>query len=450
MLKLLIPKIEISNFSGLQFPNQFVLLGKASHNRRVNFYDIRNFSSGEKTLFYILLFINYVRQIGLLIIDEPENHFHEDLLMRFCKLLNDVGEADSYVDLIFKVAEDVDEPIKEKYRSRFEDFYEGYNLAQIYLLSHSKNLIYNNFSLGINYIVEDQFTRIDYDNYEKTLRRIGVSSIYSKVLFVEGDTEEQYLEMFLSDFNIKVHPLQGSSQVLDTFRRVCKIKEYLRESHFCFLLDMDTMSNDEIEAIREEAPEYFDQTFIILDKHEFENFLLDEKIFHEIIKRHSGLFGSIGLKSLDEVEAEIKAIADNTKDLLYRKELQKLNGNSISKLKRFFRRRDLPVEDEGEYNEYIRTKMSEANVSEFLSEEFRNNYLFVSQKYTDENWNENWKKLCDGKAVLGQVVRHFSDYLDLRSDRLRKEIKEIVSKSSQYEINQLIESILNKFDDNGA
>jgi len=78
----LIKEISISNFSGKERKDQFVLITKGKTK-----YDVRNLSSGEKLVWYTLLILNYVKKIGVLVIDEPENHLHEELAWNFIRYL---------------------------------------------------------------------------------------------------------------------------------------------------------------------------------------------------------------------------------------------------------------------------------------------------------------------------------------------------------------------------
>ena len=52
----LIKEISISNFSGKERKDQFVLITKGKTK-----YDVRNLSSGEKLVWYTLLILNYVK-----------------------------------------------------------------------------------------------------------------------------------------------------------------------------------------------------------------------------------------------------------------------------------------------------------------------------------------------------------------------------------------------------
>ncbi len=449
-LKLLLPKIELSNFSGLYFKNQFVLLGKATKEKKINFYDIRNFSSGEKTLFYLLLFINYVQQIGLLIIDEPENHFHEDLLIKFTKLLSDSCSTDNYVDFIFNIANEINFPLTESSKKEYSKFYQDYSLSQVFLLTHSKNLIYNNFSIGSNYYVDGNLHDIEYDNSELTLRSLGLSSVYSKVLFVEGTSDSGFLDSFLNDHNIKIQPLNSCEQVIDTFKKLSKIKQFTKESHFCFLIDRDTRESDEIEKIRTEDSDYFDDNFFILERHEFENYLLEPEIYKAIIEKHQALLPEISGIDTNVILNQIKEFAIQSKEHLLRKELHNLNGNSISKIKEHFRRRDIPVDSQDNYSNFVAQKLDDNDIATELQIRFEDNYNQCTEKYNGDNWEENWMKLCDGKIVLAETISHYSRYLQINHKRLRQEIKATVLQNKEFELNVIIENLIQKYYNNGV
>lgn len=87
MFTSLIPNVELKNFSGKHKSGEFVLLGKANSDKRKPLYDVREFSSGEKALLSTLSFLCISKSVCALFIDEPENHFHENLLLEFISLL---------------------------------------------------------------------------------------------------------------------------------------------------------------------------------------------------------------------------------------------------------------------------------------------------------------------------------------------------------------------------
>lgn len=446
LLARLLPHLSFSNFTANTFPNQFVLLAKTTQANKSNYYDVRNLSSGEKTLFYLLLFINYVQNIGMIIIDEPENHFHEDLLVRFITLLNEISAESNYADFLITVASSGKIILSDTNKKELRSMYSSYNLSQIFLLTHSKNLIYNNFSFGTNYFIDNALHPIDYNNIERTLRKIGISSIYSKVLFVEGTTETDFLSFFLNDYNIKVHPLNGCEQVIETYKKLVNIKKHLTHNHFCFLIDRDTRSIEEVEALRKVDRDFFDNHFYVLDKHEFENYLLDPKIYKTLIQNHSALFSEIETITENEIEQKLKEIATSTKSIVIKKALQHKNGNTIGLLKESFRKKAMPVDEETAYQTYIDDIIHEIDINKHLKMKFMDNYQSTISEYSEDNWNREWSRLCDGKKVLTITINYFASYLKIDAQRLRREIKtEVIKNPSIYEVNKIIQSIILKF-----
>ena len=443
LLKKIIPSLELSNFSGQQFPNQFVLLGKNSRNKKANFYDARNLSSGEKVLFYSLLFINYVPRIGLLIIDEPENHFHEELLVRFINMLSDICASATYSQYVLAATND--KAFIKSNESAIKKVYVNHNLSQVYLLTHAKNLIYNNFSSGANFYIENGLKTLEFENFESILREVGLSSIYSKVLFVEGTTETALFTTLFNAHNIKIHSLGGCSQVIETYKKILDIKGYLRDYHFCFLIDRDTRSDSNIEELRNKDVAFFDKNFIVLEKHELENYLLDPNIFKAIIATHHASDVVIDLMDNQEIDSQIFLIASDLKEHAFKKDVLNLNHQSVSKLKDKLIKKTIPVDSIAAYNSHLAIMLSATNIESFLSGEFSANYNNAFGKYNGANWDDNWKAICDGKIVYNKTLAFFSDYLQVKKNRLEREIRQSVLDNSGLEINRVIDIIIKKF-----
>lgn len=446
LLKELLPKIELSKFTGLDYKEQFVLIGKASSEKQVSYYDIRNFSSGEKNLFYLLLFINYVKQIGVLIIDEPENHFHEDLLIKFIKLLNDITNV-NYVNYISQKGKKhkilKDENIKG-FKDNLIKSYSKFSINQIFLLTHSKNLIYNNFSNGCNFYITDRLNSIPLDNYESVLREIGISSVYSKVLFVEGKSDSLMLDSFFNEFNIKVHPLGNCDIIIDTFRRIQKIKEFIRESQFCFLIDKDTRETEEIKRLRGTDSEFFDSSFIVLDRHEFENYLLEPSIYSKIIQKHQSINPTIFDLSISEIEAQIFQIASEDMPALHRKFINYENGFVIDKLKEVIRKRDLPT-DKASYNDFINNSLNQEAIDN-LKVSLIKSFEKSIKTYDAKTWKDEWISLCDGKRTFSKVINKFSRHLGIDDNRLRTEVQLIIKNDRSFQVNTIITNIIKKYE----
>jgi predicted ATPase len=353
LLSTILPETEISNFSGNYIDNEFVLLGKTANENGTDFYDIRNFSSGEKTLFYILLLINYLDSPGILIIDEPENHFHEELLVQLIRLLEEISTTSNYVKYLLKKMKESDVKVGDSTKDVLSKKYQNYHLGQVFFLTHSKNLIYCTFAHGNNYILSNGLAILQYELYEKELRNIGISSIYEKILFVEGSQDAEYLELFLSRSNIKIKPVGGCREIISTFKKMSKMKNDLHDIRYVFLLDKDCRGEQDIEKIREIDIKLFDDTFIVMDRHEFENYLLDEHIFFAIQNKHHAINAYLPVPDLEVIKKNIKEIADSTKNITLKKEMNTILWNLIDNIKEQVCRKDDPLNSRLEMESYI-------------------------------------------------------------------------------------------------
>ncbi|XQW88218.1 hypothetical protein ACOYXV_17930 [Aeromonas veronii] len=144
MFTSLIPNVEIKNFSGNHKPGEFVLLGKANTDKRKPLYDVREFSSGEKALLSTLSFLCISNSVSSIFIDEPENHFHEGLLLEFIALLYKLCDENGIISWFDS---QLDSSIKREW---LEKDYKNYKINQVVLSTHSKTLIYKIFSMGVN------------------------------------------------------------------------------------------------------------------------------------------------------------------------------------------------------------------------------------------------------------------------------------------------------------
>ena len=185
-------------------------------------YDARNLSSGEKLIWYTLLIMNYIKKIGVLVIDEPENHLHEQLAWNFAVFLkNEIA-------------------VKQK------------SVNQIFMITHSKNMVYNNFSLGVNYVInmDGELLLIEKENCEDILRKCGVSYIDDYILFVEGNTESDLLSKYCERNNIKLRKMSNCAEIIQTYKSLVKVKDLLYAPKFVFMIDADTRHNEDITKIQ--------------------------------------------------------------------------------------------------------------------------------------------------------------------------------------------------------
>lgn len=263
IFKEILNNVEISNISTKERINQIIICAKKDNKKM----DIRNLSSGEKLIWYTFLLLNYVKDMGILIIDEPENHLHEELT---CTFINELKKICS------------------------NDANDAITLSQIYLLTHSKNLIYNNFIDGKNYVVSNkEMLPLEYNNCEKELRKIGVSYTNDKILFVEGRNDTQLIEEILATYNIHVRDLGNCTEVIKVYNSIKKLANELHDPQFIFLIDRDSKTDEDIILLKENDPTYFDNHFIVMEMHEMENYLLDVKVIKEFLNHMHDTLGTI-------------------------------------------------------------------------------------------------------------------------------------------------------------
>lgn len=397
----LVNSVGVSNFSGKERKDQFILISKGNGK-----FDARNFSSGEKLIWYTLLLLNYVKKIGVLVIDEPENHLHEELAWSLISFL------------------------KQAMKKEISDIL----LGQVFLITHAKNLIYNNFSGGSNYVIDikGNMILIDKENCEDILRECGISYIDDKVLFVEGKTESDNLKMLCGENNIRIRELANCSEIIQVYTSLVKVKELVYAPKFLFIIDRDTREDGEIEKIRELDTEFFDKHFLVLPVHEFENFFIDEKVITEAINIYINIIGGSKL-SEKEVEEILRTHADESLEDTKRKYINNVVREDIKCFVGLIKQREIDIYSQSSYEKYI-DKL-------FKSEEYKKNIIRMKEEYSQMsikygmlNWTTEWKKICDGKRVYAKTIKELSDRIGVSTANIKKIIYEISKEKKDSEL----------------
>lgn len=438
----LIPTVELRNFSGNHMPGEFVLLGKAGRDKARPLYDVRDFSSGEKALLSTLTFLCISKTVSTLIIDEPENHFHESLLLEFVSVLHRLCEIGG----IHKWMEGTEGRGKKVKLDWVAAEYRDHNINQVLVSTHSRSLIYKFFLIGKNYIVDNGVTAISYEDAEAELRNLGLSSIYSKVLLVEGDGDHEALEHMLQDQNIQIKPLNGSSAVIDTFKRLAELKNYVQESKFVFLVDSDNKPDTFFDKVSAIDPEYYNDTFIKIDRHEFENYFLDPEIIKASMDGFLDVTGEQS-KQLDitTIESKLIEIARDSLPTVYKKELslifQQVIERKFSSL--IWGNKGFSWTDAKKIQEQLMTSIlteSEfTDLKDLLSKE--SNEVFESYTKIDST---NLLKRCDGKQVLSKAASYFANQAGVTSYTFKKAIYKTAFSIERSDASMLVSEIITK------
>ncbi|AIR86580.1 ATP-dependent nuclease [Pantoea rwandensis] len=439
----LIPTVELRNFSGNHMPGEFVLLGKAGGSKARPLYDVRDFSSGEKALLSTLTFLCISKTVSTLIIDEPENHFHESLLLEFMSVLHRLCEKGG----IHKWMESSDESGKKVKLDWVAAEYKDHNINQVLVSTHSKSLIYKFFLIGKNYVVNQGISSISYEDAEAELRNLGLSSIYSKVLLVEGDSDHEALEHTLQEQSLQIKPLNGSSAVIDTFKRLAELKNFVRDSKFVFLVDSDNKPDEFFDKLEQIDPAYYNSNFIKIDRHEFENYFLDAPIIKTVLDNFLELSGEHSKKQdITMIKSKLFDIARESLPTVYKKELslvfQQVIERKFSSL--IWGNKKFDWSNADKIHEQLTTNT--LTDSEFTN--LKNELSFESGKvftnYSTIN-DDDLLRRCDGKQVLSKAAAYFANTAGVSSHIFKKALYKHAFSIKQSEASKLISNILTKF-----
>lgn len=395
-------------------------------------YDIRLMSSGEKTLFYLFIYLNLINKISILIIDEPENNLHEGLIQKFIVLLKNLCNPNLAFSFLLKemgVYEGLSEGVK-----KYVNGYTTNKISQVFMLTHSKILINTLFDEASTYILNGKLIKLEYNNYEKKLREIGISALYQKVLFVEGQTEINLLQKTLNPYNIKVHKLNNCEQLMQTYKKLKEMSPYLKDLKYLFMLDRDE-SNEE--KLNEYLIEYDEDDFILLDRYEIENYLLDIDIWMETINKlafdeESHSFTNETLEELFVTEA--KKRIENTKKQYIANGIMRTIRNMSGTIKK----REIPLDDK--YNNYIESIFNTTAIEKFIDDANKIRG-YSEEKYSDDNISVNWFAISPGKELMNTVGNTVAREIGVTRDRLILEITKLSCEKNGSSFSDLIEMI---------
>ena len=445
MFTSLIPNVELKNFSGKHKSDEFVLLGKANIDKRKPLYDVREFSSGEKALLSTLSFLCISKSVCALFIDEPENHFHENLLLEFISLLYTLCENGGLLGWAKKESQDSGTlNLKEEW---LEKEYKDHELNQVVLSTHSKTLIYKMFTMGKNFIVSDQVKELNYDDAEHELRELGLSSIHSKVLLVEGSGDHESLEYILKGRNVKIKPLGGSNEVIETFKKLVALRKHIREMEFVFLVDSDNKPDEYFDDIRVLDSDFYDKSFIKLSKHELENYLLDVNVFKEVIDQYVDISGDEGKRvSCEFIRDKFIELARNSLPQVYKKETSLALSCRVDKFfsEKIWSDKSFQWDSKENILEQINKRVLDSDSVNYLVSELSSSISGVFEIYSDDNQDVIIDR-CDGKQVFGTTSAYFSKHSGVDNKMFKKAIYRKAARMDSSKFKELINDILSKF-----
>lgn len=432
LLQSIFNNIEFSNFSSNNYKKDEVvrLVTNSNGNIKSKKYDMRNLSSGEKTVFYSFVYINLVSKISVMIIDEPENHLHEDLICKFIDVLRQLSNKDcDYSYALKKIG--IGDTLVDKLDKYNRDL--QYNkIGQVFLITHSKSLIYSNFNDGSNYIIDNELKILEYEECERKLRDLGLSTLHNRVLFVEGKTEVDLFNKLLKQ-NIVIEKVENCDRIIQIYKGIKEVDRYINDCKFLFVLDMDESNIKKVQDIINEDTD----DFILLERHEIENYLIDIDIWLKASLKlvHENNMGEITREYIEsELKYAAKSQTQNFKKQYISYELNNLLTSMVN-----INHKKIEM-DKSEFENYIDTLLNEEIVSQF-KEKSLEIYNECNDKFNDTKFLENWINICPGKQVINIAAKKIGEKIGVNKNRLIEEIKSISYKDDKSPLYKLIEDI---------
>lgn len=449
--------VAIANFSA-RLDQQVTLLARRILPQKSGSFDIRELSSGEKTLYFTLSYLFLANTVGCLIIDEPENHFHEDLLIKFVKFLGNILGAGSLAEYLkmtglINVGEDsaegnVEPGIvqKQKIAKKTEDYYSKHKLSQVFLLTHSKTLIYHAFSIGKNYVIRNQGKKHEWAllaevSAESTLRELGLSSTLHKILFVEGKSDSALLSHALAASNVILRPLDGSGAVKDMFRRLHEIRSEVKGISFGFLIDSDDKAPGYIDQLRKINPHFFDSCFCLLKTHEIENLLLDAKVFSKTIDAERSTLVTTPLPTAEEIQAKLVEFGKRGIFTSFKKAVNsQIEMDVLSLLApKIWGNKSLKYEDTTELNSSLNVVLP-AGLEVELKSIIANSAEKAKERFFDISDTELLAR-CDGKQALSLAASYFAAFCKVDKDRFLQQLYATAINDKTTELGKVVERL---------
>ncbi|MEH8104624.1 AAA family ATPase [Aeromonas veronii] len=422
--------IEVKNVSATKKDGQLIIQGKTSEN--VSLYDVKDFSSGERAIYLTILFLFFFPSVGTLIIDEPENHFHESLLSNFYLFLREVTECGGINEWTLK-------NIKTDKKHKHFQNQDSDSLNRIFLITHSKPLIYQNINFGDCFMLgKDGLNKVYNYSLESELRNAGISSVFSRTLFVEGESDRDIFLPILSLHRINVVSVSDCKEVVEQFSKIARIKNLIHGASFCFAMDRDNKSAQDIDEIRNISPDFYDESFIVLERHEIENYMIDIELVMDAINPTLDTLHEEKITTA-EIEAIFSKEADSLKEQSYYKfasfhlkqYIKENIGDNIGNVKKM----------KGGIDELINASLHK-NITQNVIEYNRD----IKIKF-DSEWHDNWKCLIDGKAFIAKAMSGISKRcVGIKPEKIKSNMLiRLQEEPEKYVLGRLIDEVINKF-----
>ncbi len=371
-------------------------------------YDIDFLSSGEKGLlmtFYLLL--NTIDNGGIVILDEPELHLNPSVTKNIIPFLK-------------------------------KQIVENKNV-QVLLTTHSAEILSatkEDELLNLLHLIDDRtITKIlkkDDSEAQEALKSLGIQTadvLFNKgIIYLEGTTDEEYLPVIIGDLisGYSIKSLGGRGEIEKQIK-ILQDSDNRNEldGYHIFILDNDNnpfkgKSTTNVKVIQ-------------WDRYCFENYLLDSDLLYNLIRDYDSKNPPANRAALN---SKIKELAISQVHLTAIREVIDNKSPNLTPLKN----NDI----KGKTMEYILEKL-ENNIRDFrrkLDENWQDNWQVDLKNKIDaktieykELWDSDWKKKCDGKALIKAIHSEFGIKTSL--NKLIKDILKEMRLNQNEEYNSI-------------
>jgi len=325
-----------------------------------------------------------------------------------------------------------------------EKEYGEHNVNQVLISTHSKPLIYKTFSLGQNFIINNDISPIPYEDVEEELRKIGLSTTYSKVILVEGQGDNEALEDLFKGDNIKIQPLTGSKAVVESFKNLSKVRLHLNEAKFVFLVDSDNKPNDFFEDLKAIDSYFYDNCFEVIDGHELENLMLDPVLIKKVLDSFGGISSTNHNFESATIEGVLINLAKESLPQVYKKQLSLSFQQIIEKhyARGFWGDSGFNWNEISLVKDQIESVMSDSSSLELVND-LKIAADDVFNQYSEQD-DPSILKLCDGKQVLGKASGFFANKVGVVPKIFKKAVFKAAAEDPTSEIAKLAKRIRSK------
>ncbi|KTA86096.1 hypothetical protein VO70_03265 [Aeromonas salmonicida] len=203
-------------------------------------------------------------------------------------------------------------------------------------------------------------------------------------------------------------------------------------------MDRDNKSEQDIISIRNISPEFYDESFIVLERHEIENYMIDIELVMDAIN-----------PTLDTLHEE-KITSAEIEDI-FSKEAHSLKEQSYYKFASFHLKQYIKEKIGDNIGNVKKMKGGvDALITDSLHENITRDVIGYNNEIKikfDTEWHENWKNLVDGKAFIAKAMSGISKRCaGIRSEKIKSNMLiRLQEEPEKYVLGRLIHEVINKF-----